>query len=753
MTFMSSRSHLIVKLLLIMLFVFTFSKGLVNVFSNPPWQAADEVMFLEAAKVTGNAFPKIVFSDENPDSSLQSAILRCMQNHCFFERLQIPAHYPLTETFRNTVFIRDAPSKLGREPLFYLLTGLPIRFFTSGLLEALYLSRLICFLFALAGVSLLILTVKNSFNNDYHTLFLAVSLTVLHPAFWHLASSMTAEAWKFFLVCLGLFLVTHPKMHSFNLYSASILSAWIAIVAASRWTLLPLALTITVISVLTHLKKKSSKSRLHFLSLSLIFCIPILTVPLLMKHQLLLHELNHATSGIIRLVTGQADFCVIISTLTSTFWTGFGWLNIPVSNFTELFSGFITLLWCLLFLVYALRGFSGKFRKSEPLWFLIVIPPVIMLVLVFIRALSLQPSIQGRYLFPVLPFITLGISRSVLTLHRIRSALIICLLCSAAILDVSANLSGWINYQHTTYKSVKNPVKALSQLSWSNQNGIVCVLEPGHKYSSSFLSKGWYPAKPGATQQWMLNRAEILLPLLGHIDTILYLELIQYCAGMDVSRNMDIFFNGHLLDSIFLSSSEVKVKLSIPAELIKMGLNRLTFETNQAISPFDQNESDDHRYLSTGLKRVSLLCGTFSPETFNKTEKASGWYITSNSTSMLYIDSENSLICHGINEGDHILLEQSDGNYQRLWWNNPAAISLSKTRSVQNMKYLESTSNHFVNKFQNFRDSISHLPWFLSDVYFHLFLLILWLFLTAIFTVSVILFITARSTRNPISSA
>ena len=142
-----------VKLLIIMLFITAFSKGLVNVFSNPPWQAADEPMHLEAALVTGHSFPADFPPDEQSDPQFQKQILQVIQNHLFFDRLGLPEPVPMPGLFRDTLFIRDAPSKIGRQPLYYLLTGLACRFFTSGILEALYLCRIINLMMLLLSMS------------------------------------------------------------------------------------------------------------------------------------------------------------------------------------------------------------------------------------------------------------------------------------------------------------------------------------------------------------------------------------------------------------------------------------------------------------------------------------------------------------------------------------------------------------------------------------------------------------------------
>jgi len=702
-----SRQTLIFILLLFLLLAFT--KGLVNILSNPPWQTADETMFFEAAKVTGESFPDTLYPDEN--TRLQSEIIVCAHNHSFFQRLNLPEQIPLPATFNRAVFLCDSPSKLGREPLFYLITGLPIRMFTTGLLEGLYLSRFICLLFALSGLLLFILSLKNSLGNDSATLLTATFLMVCHPAFWHLASSMNNEAIKFFQICLGIFLITHPSVKKLTKSSLIILLGWLITVAAVRWTLLPIAVGILIAGYFSKSRTQVYNKKLLAVTGIIVACVFLVFIPLLMDRSLLIDELNHALSGIINLITGQINFYSIISRLASTFWTGFGWLNIPIPFIPKILATALSIAWSFLLVIYILHGFSKKFRKSEPLWFLITIPILLMSFLILVRAMSLQPSIQGRYLFPILGLIVLGVTRSALTLPWTRRYFLFLLLICLVLLDLSSNITGWYSYQHVGYKKNNSMVKATS---------------------------GWYPSESGASHRWMLNQAEISLPLLARCDQKLYMDIIPYSADANETKQLRVFLNNQLIGKVIIPSHETRLEFSIASDQIKSGLNMLRLETDGGISPFDSGKSFDHRYITIALKQLFLSDCDKSLKEIIHDSSISGWFISDASNALIRISSGNSIIIDEILSDEHILLNFSKDSYRRIWANQTEKERTIEESVVQNLVYTSSFSKKLVNSFISFKNSTAHLPGMLSDEYFHLVLIFFWICLSLFITILLI---------------
>jgi len=619
---MSRSLSIPTKLILIMLFGAVISKCFLNIFSNPPWQTADEPMFQEAILVTGSVWPETFFPVEGCSPEIQTKILNSLINHKFFPRLQLPEPDPVPATFRDTLFLRDAPSKLGREPLFYILMGLPITSFTDGILDGLFLARTLCALLSILGLVLLFKALNFVYPDDAHARLLPIAFISFPPAFWQHTASVNMESWKFFLVCLGIYLLTHPTLTCTPRRMALIFSMFLTAVLLTRWTLMPVCLVMILCAPHRTTQTRLPLNRKHRMML-LVMLLTIVAYSVLLFFR---HEFNHASTGIINLATNPGQVFSKLPVLIDSFWTGFSWLQIQQSPGVLWLSRLVTGVVVILVALFIIRCKSSQFRQNNPLWKMTVFSISIVVLMVFIRSASAQSSVQGRYFFPVLPFIALALVPG--DLKRISRSLVTAALVLILVLDICSNVMGWLPYQHAGFEQIDETVGQLSRSSWSNVSAIQAEIDVAEPASSSFLWKGWYPPEPGAGHRWMLNKAEVLLPLLIQQETILHLDLVTYTGNSDLNRVVTLYFNNSFICKRSISRTDCSMDVHIPGQLIQPGLNNLRLETGQGLSPLDQQISKDSRYLTIGLNKLKLFPAQLPDDQASTMNELPGWTVS-----------------------------------------------------------------------------------------------------------------------------
>ncbi len=451
---MSRLKPILIRLLIIILFACAFSKGLINVFSNPPWQSADEPMHLEAALVTGQSIPDFFPPEENSFPRFQKVILQVMSDHRFFDHLGIPKPIPLPETFRETVFLRDAPSKLGRQPLYYIISGLALRWFTDGVLEALYFARLMNLFFALIAMAILYITLRRLYPQSPGTWITGLFLLVCQPAFWHLGASMNPESWKLVLVSTGFLLLTFCRNSAKRSLMTLFFVIWMLCVATTSWTLFPHVAIILGGSIV--LSGKHRQRNFRWLVILPGAILALCAAFFLSDSKLLMHEFKHMTSGIVRLATGQLDITRVMSVLFRSFWTGFGWLNVPVPAV----SGFFFFILSAVLLIGLIRSGSVlcSRTKSDPILIVVFVSIALGFCLVLIRCASAEAAVQGRYLFPILPPLLIGSSRGLMLIGSkffLKRILLTTMIIAGISGDLTSNCLGWFRFQHVGYQALQ----------------------------------------------------------------------------------------------------------------------------------------------------------------------------------------------------------------------------------------------------------------------------------------------------------
>jgi hypothetical protein len=726
--FMSGSHQKYMTLIAIMLFSLAFSKGLINIFLNPPFQAADEPMHLEAALVTGNMFPHIFSLDECRHTEFQKPILTVMSNHFFYSRVTVPEPIPLPDRFRRVPFIRDAPSKIGRQPFFYILTGLPAHLFTDGILEALYLTRSINLLLACLALGLFYLITRIVFKQDRYAQLFALSCFVLHPAFWHLGSSMTPESIKVILICAGLLLSITICRKGLTIWNTLLATAWLLLVAASAWTLVPPALMIVCVTLFSVLQEKNRCNGLTRTYIPAVLAVGSALVVLTVSNTtLLIHELSHVTTGIQNLARGHVSLFPLIKNLHISFWAGFNWLTVPLPKTAPFIFACISFAWFSAFFYYLIISCVKKDRST--LHKTIILTTILWVFLIVIRASADEPAAQGRYLFPVLPLIIIGVSTGLRLIRhsKLRFCVFILIIGLNTYGDISANLGGWIVHQHVNYARLKEPVRSLSSFSWLESGGTFHILDFRHPHASAFLSEGWYPPEQGCSHRWMLNRSVIALPMLYAQDSLLHLDISPFSIPGHNTRELLVEFNGCLLGSRRVQPGWHTYTFGIQKDLFEPGMNWLVLTCTEAFSPKDLNLSNDSRILSIALKGLELepLSGSVSI-----LREGSGWFFTPDSTPVLRFTPGDTIRVIRCEPEDHFHTVYSDGHRERIWLITGQELQIDTIREIQSITLRQAGNNRAVELFSFFETSVQHLPGILSDAYLHFLLIALWITLS-----------------------
>lgn len=725
-------ARLMKNTVVIMLFLVLISKGILCMISNPPWQTADEPMFLEAALVTGSGFPDQLTHQENAAPEIQHAILKCLTDHQFFDRVGVPWPNPQPTTFRDTVFLRDAPSKLGREPLFYLLTGIPLATFTDGLLEALYLGRLICFCIALAGFYLFFLSLQRLFPDSYLNQILPLFIVTFQPVFWQFAASMTAESWKFFLICLGLYLLARRMKFRSLAISVAVATGYLLAIVLTRWTLIPIALPLLIAAIARHPARKNTvrtihaKARWRYTAFGMggVLLLGFLT----MSPHLLKHELRHIHSGLHNLLHTPGQILPLFTRLTETFWYGFGWLNIPASATTQILAWLLTLILGATIGVYVVSGASRTFRRKNPQWLVVTLTLTLLMGMIVIRANSSDPAIQGRYLFPVLPLLAIASSRAITYYRRLAPVASLVVVTLLTCTDLSANITGWFHHQHVSVNNLDSRAWGMDALTWKAGTSAKTVLGATARESDSFLVAGWYPAEPGSNYRWMLNHSIIALPLLPHQESTLSLDFTVFAPDPAIIREMKLIFNGHTLCTRQISHRDHSVSIHLPRAIISSNVNLLELFIDKGLSPSALNLSSDSRFLTIALKQLEIIPRSFLGKESQEYSTLCGWKVTNQSSFKVHWNSPGDIALECLDPGDHLELI-TDTEVQRLWWDESFIERIEKTTdSFSDIKLVRNQGNMLVNRFYLLAKSVGHIPRPFNDVYLHILLLCNWIF-------------------------
>ncbi len=582
-----------------------FAKGIFNSVSNPPWQAADEVTHFESAVLHGQHLLSSSGSEAN--NALQGEIIQSMSRYDFWQRIRIPSPDPIPETFAQDIFLRSAPSKLGRSPFYYTLAGLFTHAGSQDLVSMLFRLRFFNGLLALGSVVIVILSAARLFpESRWQTCWPGMFL-IFHPTFWHLAWSMTLESWVVFISSIGIFFIISAHEDGISVKNIWGLFLWLVLSALTRWTLLLISLLVSI-PVLLQIHRHSRMDTVRWNRRSILLIMGLGIALLLItitssQMSLLVHEVTGGITGFRgTLVLPVRRWQQIASDLFRTFWHGFGWLTVPVpSAITVMFLAFTA------WIGYGIwRSVHDRWTQRPLVIINLLLYPGIALAMAGIRAAAAEPAIQGRYLFPALPAIAIlssfAFSRSFLN-NRLKKTMCIGILLWMLNLDFLSNMTGWYYDQHLKRVDRAEIIRIFKALSWHCSGIHGAILDIGTPHARIFMGDGWYADEPNA-HVWMRSTASLLLPFLPESDIEIYVRAIPY-QPKDVSpRTLRIHFNDQPIYENILTPGWNAIQFHVPNSSIKPECNTIQFISPLTDSPLERGESDDPRQISVGIDKI-----------------------------------------------------------------------------------------------------------------------------------------------------
>jgi hypothetical protein len=713
-----------IRVLVVMLLGMAFAKGLINTWSNPPWQAADEPMHLETALKMGYFFRSFSLSDQQPKQNHEKKILTVMANHDFFRRINIPEPYPLSDSFDTTPFLRDAPSKHGRQPLYYLITGIPLAMFTSGILESLYLARLISLCFSLVSVLLLLRVIQIAVPQKPQIVLFATLFLTSHPAFWQIGVSVNPESWKMLLMTTGLMVSLYSIKYGINRKSAVYTILWLLTVSATSWTLLFPAFPMVVVPMIHHWNKSDQEKYPRFFKIMILAALFLVSagVVFVLSHRYLLeHEARLALGGISNLVNGNLPYTLFIKTLTESFWLGFAWLTIPVPWCLTVFYRAATLLWSGLFLLFLCKN-PGKKVFNRTLGYTIFL----WMLMILVRASADDSAFQGRYLYPMLPLIVTSVALGLYQLKQsvLKTTVMIILLVIHLGGDAIAHPFVWLKHQHADYLSLKEPVKTLSKFAWIDSPGTTHSLDGRHPDAAGFFYSGWYPPEPGQPHRWMMNRSSIVLPMVYPQNALIHIRVHPFSVPRNPAKDIQMFLNGHFIGARRVQPGWNTYTFPVQKPFFRNdNYNLLVLEAREALSPVDFEISGDTRFLSIAVKQILITPMT---KVTSLTQQDSGWNLSPESDVFLHFNPGDTIELMEAYPGDYIFSILDDGEKHYFPAVETHRFYVDSSSRYTHLKYHAARNNQAVTFFKSLQNSVHALPGILSDVYFHLSLLLIW---------------------------
>ena len=590
------------------LFSILFFKGVFCLVFTPPWQAPDEVTHAEASLLHASTFRPAANGVQQLE--LQQRILSSLRQFDFYRYVQVPEPMMDPISFKSTPFLEAAPSKMGRPLLYYWLSGTLSLMDMTHPLHSLYRLRLfnLSLLILSFGILFRVLTIQ--FPKGKIPIFTGLFFLILHPSFLSACSSGTQEAWITLISTLGLFFIIRFIRSGYSSFNLAGIFGWVILSGFTRWTLAVPAFLIFIIVLVPDLIRRYSNrtGSLPNLTVIALVCLGIaILVRVWWLSDLFHHEFINAWSGLHRFVHDPiSPFIVNFHRVFQTFWAGFGWLTVPVPLFSmRLFVISSGLCLGVVFLNITLRDRTRQLMAG--ICFLVVI---IFILLSFLRSAFISPAVQGRYIFPALPFlvflITSGTSIAVHRFHSGFTRFVLIFTVSIWIMaDISATLGGWYPYFHIQPKKMDPMVKTLDFLEWNPgiQSGL--FIDVGCKAAHPFLKSGWYPEE-GAAQVWFRREAEMQIPLLSKTDRTIRVKAVPFVPPSRTSNPLIISFNGQTLGKADLIPGWNVLEYHLPAGWICSGINWLNFNCPVENSPKSLGQSNDSRWLSAGIDTVLI---------------------------------------------------------------------------------------------------------------------------------------------------
>lgn len=585
-------------------FILLIFRGFLLIHSIPLWQGADEIFHFESIRLHGQQFPIL---PSTFDPKLQKQILHSMVKNNFWLYLKLPE--PMDpNSFASEPFLRDAPSKLGRPPLYYWVMGLLVSQWSLQLESQVILTREINLVLMIFSGLLIASTCRTSGKHNSFSLLTALSIIFMNPALSFQSCTANMTAWMIFINSIGLWLANRMYSSRLTAVNVSLFFIYLLVCSLTQLQLLMAGMALALVISYGHFKKNTPLRKsslliggLIMLGITLISLFSLLRIS--MSGQLFHHEITQLLSGLAHLKAATfPDLFGLIGSLHSTFWTGFGWLTVPSLPISMLIFSFISLA----LLVISLFSFAkvNQFDRSLLLFFWILV--FFYFGSAVIRGLADDKAIQGRYLYPSMPYLAAILySGSVRLMRLVKNSkpVFVILLGIIAFADFGTTFTGWFDYYHTATPGRSRFVELVSNLEIPRDTSFECSIDLGKGPSDLFLGQGWYPSEPG--HAWFRSTGCVWLPLIPENWLNAEIKVYPYQPSVEYQQSLVCYFNDHVFyeDKISPDWSIVNGRID-PAWIGR--INLLKLEGSAASSPADHGNPADTRILSIACDWVRL---------------------------------------------------------------------------------------------------------------------------------------------------
>lgn len=518
----------------------------------------------------------------------------------------IPDFTPID--FSTTPFLDAAPSKIGRPPIYYLISGLLTHYWSFHILAHLFSIRILNLLMAVACVAITIYCGLNQSKSDSRFAAASGLIMIFIPGFWYLCCTVNTEAWSALLTAVGLLFLSKFSGHSMRVHA--LLWIWFFMTLMTHWRSILISLPIVLFLEIKTIRLKSAKPLIKHKAIRVTFilllaCFIFLSIQYLGTNlNLMNREILNAWSGINHLFQIPTPSLGVLKALFVTFFAGFGWLTVPVP-------GSAYLLFLGAFLVMGVITVTSLLRTPKSIsqsLFLLGSIILISMFATYIRGIAQASAVQGRYLYPVVPIIAYFITRSLAALQTAsivkRFALPVLLNLFLIPGDLIATLQGWYPHYHMNSLDKNPELKAMASLKWVKPDNTRYFFDIGMPSTRPFMTSGWYPDE-NAVHVWFRHKATLRVPLLDSHDYSFQIQILPYLPAEIPPRTLRVFLDEQ---QVYESRPETGWSLiqfsGKPAG--RSSFVDLSLVSDSADSPLSLGESDDRRVISFAVDWIQI---------------------------------------------------------------------------------------------------------------------------------------------------
>ncbi len=436
--------------ILVVLGMYWTIKTCVYVVFIPPWQAPDEPTHFEYVSVAAQS--DIFFSQKKPDFELQKAVIQSMDDFDFWKLTGRRKPDNLPETFYQTPLIHERPTQFTKPPLYYMISGLLVRFFSSlSMLNKMYLLRTQSLIFGLISLVFMFMTFRKIFPDERTNLLPLISLPLFLPQFSFISASVSNDSLLVMLSsCFFLFLTCVIKGEKKPLFSVLLVLSFLSIILVKRsgFVFLPVLAAAAAFGAVKIRSLTQSKYAYLIIGMTLMLCFILWTLlgwffpsvfrKAIMEISLQLKNLFAATSsGPSRHAFSNILFFRV---LFESFFLKFGWMYYSAPDYWYGTWYCVYIVGASLSFVYLLKKDINVLKNNIPVFILFAFSFLLFIAAIFLMYGCNSILAQGRYIFPVLTPVSILAGSGAVVLCRRRSGRITVILCVAILflLDVSS---------------------------------------------------------------------------------------------------------------------------------------------------------------------------------------------------------------------------------------------------------------------------------------------------------------------------